>query len=176
MMAVPFFGDEEQMRDLLIKWLGDNGFIARRRLHIKSFEIDVAAIAPAVITKEGVRSARERYVYAFEAKIATSYKLTKDVVEQATIRLLAADYVYIVVPRKAEIWEDGETKKTIEPPAIVNKRASGVYSKSIGIIAMEPNGTVEVVRTARKSGLTIKELRDLVLKELSKEGRVRPLY
>ncbi len=169
------FENEEQMKELLIRWLRDNGFITRRGLYVKNFEIDVAALASARITREGIRLVRDRYVYAFETKVATTYKLIKEVVEQAIIRLLAVDYVYIVVPKIAEIWKDGTTKDIITPPINVKKIASGTYSKNIGIIAIEPNGTIEITRTARKSGLTIKELRNLVIRELRGEN-IRPLY
>ena len=172
---IPMFENEEQMKELLIRWLRDNGFITRRGLHVKSFEIDVAALASARITKEGIRRVGDRYVYAFETKIATTYKLTKEVVEQAIIRLLAVDYVYIVVPKVAEIWKDRTTKDIIMPLVNVKKIASGTYSRNIGIIAIDPNGTIEIIRTARKSGLTIKELRDLVIRELSKEENIKPL-
>jgi hypothetical protein len=176
MIAMPFFENEEQMKGLLIKWLRDNGFVSRRGLYVKSFEIDIAALAPARIIRDGMRRAKDRYVYAFETKIATSHKLVKDVVEQAIIRLLAVDYVYVVVPKKAETWKDSITRNIITPSIDVNKRASGTYSRNIGIIAIETDGTIEIVRTARKSGLTIKELRELVLRELSKEEGVKPLY
>ena len=60
-------------------------------------------------------------------------------------------------------------------PLMVKKIASGVYSKSIGIISLGTSGAIEIVREAKRSGLTIKELRDLVLKELTKEYRIKPL-
>ena len=96
------FKDEEQMRELLVRWLKDNGFITRKGLYVKSFEIDIAAIASAIITKGKVQQVKDNYVYAFETKIATTYKLIKEVVEQAIVRLLVADYVYVVVPKTAE--------------------------------------------------------------------------
>ena len=175
-MMPTMFENEEQMKELLIRWLRDNGFITKKGIHVKSFEIDVAATGSIRITREGIRRVRDRYVYAFETKIATTYKLAKEVVEQAIIRLLAVDYVYVVVPKIAEIWKDRTTRDIIMPPINVKKLASGTYSKNIGIIAIEPNGTIEITRTARKSGLTIKELRDLVIRELSKEENIKPLY
>lgn len=170
------FEDEKQIRELLMKWLKDNGFIARKGLYVKSFEIDIAALASAIIGRGKIKKVGDKLVYAFEAKIATTYMLARNVVEQAITRLLVADYVYIVVPKTAEIWKNGTTKEVIEPPQKIKRIASGVYSKNIGIIAVEPSRNIEVVRAAKKSGLTIKELRNLVVKELFKSKSIRPLY
>lgn len=162
------FEDEDKMRDILIKWLQDNNFSVKKSVYVKTFEIDVGALARAVITRGDIKSSRTTNVFAFEAKIATTPRLARDVVEQAIVRLLVADYVYIVVPSEAEVWKNETTKEKIRPGMLIRRFASGVYSKNIGIITIDPHGNVEVVREAKKSGLVINELKNIVIKELSK--------
>jgi len=162
-----YFQLEEDMRRQLDKWLTNNGFAVKEGVYVKRIELDVVAIGNLQLTKSGVKQVSDRLTYSFETKIATTYKLLRDVIEQAIVRLPLVDYVYIVVPKEAdEVWIDEKTKERIEPSAIAIKIASGTYSSKIGIIAMEPGKPVEVVREAQKSSLVIPELRDRIIQSV----------
>jgi hypothetical protein len=162
-----YFQLEEYMRKQLVEWLTNNGFAVKEGVRVGKIELDVAAIGSLKIVGSGVKQVSDRLTYSFETKIATTYKLLRDVIEQAIARLLLVDYVYIVVPKEAdEVWIDEKTKERIEPSAIAIKIASGTYSSKIGIIAMEPGKPVEVVREAQKSSLVIPELRDRIIQSV----------
>lgn len=162
-----YFQLEEDMRGQLVKWLTNNGFAVKEGVRVGKIELDVAAIGNLQLTKSGVKQVSDILTYSFETKIATTYKLLRDVIEQAIVRLPLVDYVYIVVPKEAdEVWIDEKTKERIEPSAIAIKIASGTYSSKIGIIAMEPGKPVEVVREAQKSSLVIPELRDRIIQSV----------
>lgn len=160
------FNDEDEMRDIIICWLKDNGLNAKKSIYVKTFEIDIAAVGRKKLGKGSFDPHKDSLTYAFEAKIATTKKLAKEVVEQAIIRLLAVDYVYIVVPRESEIWINSTKKGTTKPPEIIKRYISGSYSKKIGLISVTPSGEVNVVKVAQRSGLVINELRDLVINRL----------
>jgi len=162
-----YFQLEEDMRGQLVKWLTNNGFAVKEGVRVGKIELDVAAIGNLQLTKSGVKQVSDILTYSFETKIATTYKLLRDVIEQAIVRLTLVDYVYIVVPKEAdEVWIDEKTKERMEPSAIAIKIASGTYSSKIGIIAMEPGKPVEVVREAQKSNLVIPELRDRIIQSV----------
>ncbi len=167
MSTVRFFNDENELRDRLVEWLKANEInIIKTGVHTKTFEIDVVAYAPVIISNKGIKRTGKYYVHAFETKLATTFRLMRDVIEQAITRLLAADYVFVVIPKEAEIWKDGKTKERVVLPNLARKIASGVYSKGLGILAIDVSGDVIVVRSAKKSGLVIKNLRDNVIKSL----------
>lgn len=149
-----------------MKVLGSYGFKVAESVKIKTFEVDVVGRCRCRLTRTGVHQTPEEYVYAFEIKIATTRKLLRELVEQSIVRLLVADYVYLVVPEEAEIWIDGKTKQKIAPPDILKKMCTGVYSRNLGIISLTPTGRVEVAKPALRSGMTIKELRDYALKAI----------
>ncbi len=156
------------MRNILIRWLQNNGFLVKKSIYLKTIEIDIGALARVTITKNGVKATGTINVFAFEAKIATTSKLARDVVEQAITRLLVADYVYVVVPSEAEVWRDRKTKAKVYPGLLVRKLTTRVYSKNIGIIAIDSHGDIKVVKEAKKSGLVIDDLRNMVIKKLNK--------
>jgi hypothetical protein len=159
-----YFQLEEDMRRQLVKWLTNNGFAVKKGVHVKRIELDVVAIGKLQLTRSGIKQVSNILTYSFETKIATTYKLLRDVIEQAIVRLLLVDYVYIVVPKEAEVWRDEKTKEQIKPADHATKIASRIYSSKIGIIAMEPGKAVEIVREAQRSGLVIPELRDKVIR------------
>jgi len=163
-----FFEDEEEMKEMLMRWLRSGNFIVKRSIYIKTFEIDIGALAQATITRKGIISSGTANVFAFETKIATTPRLAKEVVEQAIVRLLVADYVYIAVPFETEVWMNEMTKEKIHVGESIRKIASGTYSRNIGIITIDPHRNIEVIREAKKSGLVISELRNMVIKELDK--------
>jgi len=160
------FADEDQMREILIKWLESLGFIVGKSVHIHKAELDVVAYGSKLLTESGIKNTKSSNLYVFEVKIASTRRLVKELVEQAITRLLIADYIYMVVPRSVEVWVDDKTKSVVKPYEIVVKAASGRYSRILGILSVDPSGTVEVVRQARRSGLTIPELREKVVKML----------
>ena len=164
------FNDEDEIRDIIMCWLRDNELNAKKSIYVKTFEIDIVAVGRKKLSKRSFEPHKGVLTYAFEAKIATTKKLAKEVVEQAIIRLLAVDYVYIVVPRESEIWINSTKKGTIKPPEIIRMYISGPYSKKIGLISVTPSGEINVVKVAQPSGLVINELRDFVINRL-KTGR-----
>lgn len=159
-----FFEDEEELRNLLIEWLEDSGLFTKKSFHVGRIEIDVVAKGNKRLTSEGFINSGENYLYSFETKIATSSMLVRDVVEQAITRLLITDYVYIVVPKEAEIWVSDVSKEKKYIPDLIIRRASGVYSRNIGIISMKPNGEIEIARIANRSSLVIPKLKNYVLR------------
>ena len=161
------FRDEDELRNRVMDWLRKRGFRVAKGIRLGSMELDIVALAPLRISKEGVvRDSREPYLYTFEAKIATARKLVLDLIEQAITRLLLSDYVLVVVPSKAEVWVNSKTKEVIEPPQIIGRYALRVYSKKIGILSVDLGGEVKIVRAPQKSGLTQEELKEKVLKHL----------
>jgi hypothetical protein len=146
--VIPVFADEEEMKVQLIKWVNSKGFLTARNIHIGGPELDVVVLGNILISKKEDKRINNELVYVFETKIATTRKLLKDVIEQAILRMLVADYVYIVVPNKAEVWVNEKHKEIREPPFDAKKIASGVYSSKIGIISMEPKGPIKMVRQA----------------------------
>ncbi|MFA4641539.1 hypothetical protein [Pyrococcus kukulkanii] len=160
------FNNENDMKNIIRGWLENSGLKVKEGIYVKTFEIDIAAIGKKELTKNGFKSGKNPHVYAFETKIATTSKLVRHVVEQAIIRLLAVDYVYIVVPKEAEVWVNDMQKELQKPPELVKRYASGPYSKKVGLISVTPNGEINIVREAQKSGLVINELRDIVIKKL----------
>lgn len=162
------FDDEDQMRKMFIEWLKKNNFFVKRSIRIDRLEMDIVACAPLKITSKGIVKNNADNLYVFEAKIATSYKLIREVIEQSITRLLFADYVAIVVPKQAIVWVNIKERKLINPALELKKNSFGVYSKKFGIISIDPTGTIEINRPPKKSGLTIPELRKLLLKKLRK--------
>jgi len=161
------FRDEDELRNRVMDWLRKRGFRVAKGIRLGSMELDIVALAPLRISKEGVvRDSRGPYLYTFEAKIATTRKLVLDLIEQAITRLLLSDYVLVVVPSKAEVWVNSKTKEVIEPPQIIGRYALRVYSKKIGILSVDLGGEVKIVRAPQKSGLTQEELKEKVLKHL----------
>lgn len=160
------FKDEEAMRDIIISWLEKNGLNAERSILIKTFEIDIGAIGKKKLCEDGFKSSNNLITYAFELKLATTHRLVKEVVEQAIVRLLVADYVYIVVPESAKVWVNNTEMKTMHPPELVKKYLFGPYSKKLGLISVTPSGRIEVIKTASKSGLVINELKSILLNKL----------
>ena len=159
------FRDEEELRNKVMDWLRKQGFRVAKGIHLGSMELDIVAVAPLRISKEGVvRDSGGQYLYTFEAKIATTLKLMLDLVEQAITRLLLSDYVLIVMPSKAEVWVNGKAKEAVEPPQIIKRYASRVYSRKIGILSVDLDGEVEIVRAPQKSGLTQEEFKEKVLR------------
>jgi len=57
-----------------------------------------------------------------------------------------------------------------EPPQIIMRYTYHVYSKKIGILSVDLDGKVKIVRTPQKSGLTQEELKEKVLRHLRKKG------
>jgi len=163
---------EDEIREHLIAWLKKQGFLCEKGIKIKTFEIDVAALGKIRITKEKIHRSEKEHVYAFECKVASTSKLVKDVIEQAITRLLVADYVYIVVPNRVEIWINGKNRTRIKPYQLIERYASGVYSKKIGIISIDTFGRINVYRNARKSGLKINELSDETVKILRRKRSI----
>ncbi len=161
------FRDEDELRDRVIEWLRKQGFMVAKGIRLGSMELDIVAVAPFRISRSGfVKDIKNYYLYTIEAKIATTPKLMIDLVEQAITRLLVSDYVLIAVPTKAEVWVDSKNKRTIEPPQIIRRYTSHTYSRKIGIVSVNPDEEVRIVRTPRKSGLTQKELKEKVLEHL----------
>ena len=160
------------MRNLLMEWLNRHGFSSSKGIKVYTFEMDVSAVGKAKITKKGILRTKTNNVFAFEFKIATTRKLVKEVVEQAILRLVAADYIYIVVPKEAEVWKDEKTKEVINPADLVLREASGTYSRKIGIMTVDPQGGLEIKREAARSGLVVKELRKLVLKKVKQPQKI----
>jgi hypothetical protein len=161
------FRDEDELRNRVMDWLKRQGFRVTKGVHLGSMELDIVAVAPLRISKEGVvRDSRGPYLYTFEAKITTTRKLVLDLIEQAITRLLLSDYVLVAVPSKAEVWVNSKTKEVIEPPQIIGRYALRVYSKKIGILSVDLGGEVKIVRAPQKSGLTQEELKEKVLKHL----------
>lgn len=159
------FRDEEELRNKVMDWLRKQGFRVAKGIRLGSMELDIVAVTPLRISKEGiVKDSREQYLYTFEAKIATTRELMLDLVEQAITRLLLSDYVLVVVPSKAEVWVNSKTKKAIEPPQIIKQYASHVYSRKIGILSVDLDGKVKIVRAPHKSGLTQEELKEKVFR------------
>jgi hypothetical protein len=169
---IPVFSNEEEMKDQLIKWLNSKGFLTARKIYIGGPELDVVALGNILITEKEDKRINNELVYIFETKIATTRKLLKEVIEQAILRMLVADYVYIVVPNKAEVWVDEKRKEIIKPPFDAKKIASGVYSRNIGIIAMEPKGPIEVVRQAQRTGLTLTNLKNDIIKKIRRPSKL----
>ena len=170
------YSDENAMKSQLVEWLGSAGFTVKRGVRIGRLELDVVAVGSLLITRNGVKRARENSVYVFEAKIATSRRLQRDLVEQAIVRLLMADYVYVVVPKRAEVWVDEKTRTLIEPPSILGRIMWGCYSTIVGILAMEPSKPVEVVREARRSSLVLQELKKQVVQRVVSAGFIDAQY
>jgi len=159
------FRDEEELRNRIIDWLRKQGFRVAKGIRLGGMELDIVAVAPLRISKEGVvKDSEEPYLYTFEAKIATTHRLVLDLVEQAITRLLLSDYVLVAVPSKAEVWVNSITKKAVEPPQIIKRYAFRAYSRKIGILSVDLDGEVKIVRAPRKSGLTQEELREKVLR------------
>jgi hypothetical protein len=169
---IPVFANEEEMKDQLIKWLNSKGFLTARRIYIGGPELDVVALGNILITKNEDKRINNELVYVFETKIATTRNLLKAVIEQAILRMLVADYVYIVVPDKAEVWVDEKRKEITEPPFGAKKIASGVYSSKIGIIAMESKGHIKVVRQAQRTGLALTNLKNDIIKNIRKPSKL----
>jgi hypothetical protein len=169
---IPVFANEEEMKDQLIKWLNSKGFLTARRIYIGGPELDVVALGNILITKNEDKRINNELVYVFETKIATTRNLLKAVIEQAILRMLVADYVYIVVPDKAEVWVDEKRKEITEPPFGAKKIASGIYSSKIGIIAMESKGHIEVVRQAQRTGLALTNLKNDIIKNIRRPSKL----
>jgi hypothetical protein len=169
---IPVFANEEEMKDQLIKWLNSKGFLTARRIYIGGPELDVVALGNILITKNEDKRINNELVYVFETKIATTRNLLKAVIEQAILRMLVADYVYIVVPDKAEVWVDEKRKEITEPPFGAKKIASGVYSSKIGIMAMESKGHIKVVRQAQRTGLALTNLKNDIIKNIRKPSKL----
>ena len=170
-----FFKDENDMKELFLEWLRKEGFITRRGIRIHNIEMDIVGLSKCKITREGVIKDPNEYVFSFEVKVATSFQLKKYVIEQAIVRLVFADFVYMVTPKEAEIWVDEKRKKTIHPAMDVLKMANGAYSKKIGVIALGPDGSIRIIREAGKSGITIGILREMLKSELYKQNQTRGL-
>ena len=164
------FRDEDELRDRVIEWLRKRGFIVAKGIRLGSMELDVVATAPLKISRGGFVKDIKNYLYTIEAKIATTPKLMINLVEQAITRLLISDYVLIAVPAKAEIWVDSKNRRTIDPPQIIRRYASHTYSRKIGIVGVDPDEGIKIVRTPQKSGLTQKELKEKILEHLSSYG------
>jgi hypothetical protein len=162
------YRSEEQMVEQLVAWLRGMGLIVQRSVHVRRLELDVVALGCIDIVSAKPAKNCTDMLYVFEAKLAASHMLARDVVEQAITRLFIADYVYIAVPKTANVWINDKEQKVVEVPRIIEKLAQGSYSKKIGIIAMEPNNGVEIVREAIRSALVVDELKKEVLKELKK--------
>jgi Holliday junction resolvase len=160
------YADENEMKNELVKWLEEKGFIVGKGIHIGKLELDIIAVGNLLITKSGIKQAENNLVYIFETKIATTHKLMRNVVEQAILRLLMADYVYIVIPKKAEVWENEKTRKIIEPPKEIQKFVQGYYSINIGILTMELGNLVEVIRPAQRSELAFQELKNKIIQKV----------
>jgi len=162
------FLNEDQMRDILIQWLKAHGLKTKKSVYVKTFEIDIAAMGEKEINKAGnFVSYENSFVYAFETKIATTNRLMKDVFEQALLRLIAVDYVYIVVPEKYEIWTNGKKKEIFKPAEKLQRWLWGPYSGKLGLITITSKEEVQVVKKATKSGLTIQELRNIVVNQIT---------
>jgi len=167
-MVNQMFSNEDQMRNLIIQWLKTHGLETRKSVYVETFEIDIAAMGKKEINKDGTFvSHKNSLVYAFETKIATTNRLMKEVFEQALLRLIAADYVYIVVPKECERWANEKKKEIFKPAEKLQRWLWGPYSKKLGLITVTSRGDVQVVRKATKSGLTIRELRNIVIKQMT---------
>ena len=165
------FRDEDELRNRVIEWLRKQGFMVAKGIRLGSMELDIVAVAPFRISRSGfVKDIKNYYLYTIEAKIATTPKLMINLVEQAITRLLISDYVLIAVPAKAEIWVDSKNRRTIDPPQIIRRYASHTYSRKIGIVGVDPDEGIKIVRTPQKSGLTQKELKEKILEHLSSYG------
>ena len=161
------FRDEDELRNRVIEWLTKQGFMVAKSIRLGSMELDVVAVASLMISRDGfIKDLNNCYLYTIEVKIATTFNLMFDLVEQAITRLLLSDYVLIAVPSEAEVWVNSKSQKTIKPPQIIGKYASHTYSRKIGIISVDPDEGVKIVRIPQKSGLTQNELKERVLRRL----------
>ncbi len=160
------FRDEDELKKRVIEWLSNMGFRVEKSISLGSMELDIVAVSNLRATRRGFIKDRKTYLYAIEAKIATSRRLMLDLVEQAVTRLLVADYVLIAVPSKAEVWINSREKRPIEPPHEVRKIASRTYSRKIGIVSVDPEEGVTIVRPPYKSGLTQYELKEKIIKKI----------
>lgn len=170
------FKTEDDIRKVLINWLRQNSFIADKGLKIHVFEIDTAAVGKKQIIKTGFKDVSDILVYSFEVKFASTPKLVRDVIEQAIVRLLFSDFVYIVTPHELEVWLDEKSKKKVNPFIQVKSKACGYYSRKIGIMSITPEGKVFIHRTASKSTLKIDELRRVVINKLYQRKKIMSLF
>lgn len=72
-----------------------------------------------------------------------------------------------MIPCTANIWVNDKEKKERNIAEEVKKRANGTYSKSLGIICIDNEGEINVVRKPKSSTIVINELRQKIIKEMS---------
>jgi len=155
---------EEELRAHLIKFLRSKGLIYNESYRLGKIEIDLVALGKYDIWNN--KSSNENIVYTFEMKLASTPSLIKDVIEQAVTRLLVANYSVIVIPCTVNIWVNDKEKKEMNIAEEVKKRANGTYSKSLGIICIDNEGEINVVREPKSSTIVINELRQKIIKEM----------
>ena len=136
----------------------------RRSYKFNRVEIDLVGTGKYDIRED--RAADRDLLYAFEAKIATTQRLVRDVLEQAVTRLLFADYSIVVVPCVSEVWVSDKEKRNMDVAQELKRRARGVYSQYLGIICVD-GGTVKIVRRPTRSTIIIPEIRDRIIRELN---------
>ncbi|MFP3203665.1 MAG: hypothetical protein RXR43_16095 [Sulfolobus sp.] len=156
---------EEELRAHLIKFLRSKGLIYNESYRLGRIEIDLVALGKYDIWND--KSSNENIIYAFEMKLATTPSRIKDVIEQAVTRLLMANYSVIVIPCIANnIWVNDKEKKERNIAEEVKKRANGTYSRSLGIICIDNEGEINVVRKPKSSTIVINELRQKIIREM----------
>ncbi|QXJ30333.1 glycosyltransferase family protein [Saccharolobus shibatae] len=155
---------EDDLLEALSKFLTSKKMRTRKSYRLNKIEIDVIASGKYDIVND--KNTNYDILYAFEAKLASTPKLVRDVIEQAVTRLLFVDYSIMVVPCVAEVWINDKEKKEINLAQVLEKRAKGWYSRYLGIICVNKDG-VNLVRKPKKSTIVISEIRDKILKELS---------
>jgi hypothetical protein len=168
-----YFENEDELKSVLINWLEDKDFKTHKGVKIGNMEIDIVALAELIIEDSGeFKRTNDTMIYVFESKIATSYELMRDVIEQAVTRLLLADYVIIAVPSRAGVWISNHEKEEKFLPQEICKKANGVYSRKIGVVSVDPlKRDVIFVRVPKKSGLITRCLKDELLKRIEKPSQ-----
>ena len=163
------FSDENELVKILENILLNMGFNLKEKVNFGSLEIDLIGLSNL---KPDLKSRNKTaFLYAFEAKIATTNSLRINLIEQSITRLLFADYVYMVVPERASVWVNEFEKREINIPNLLIKLSNGTYSSKIGIIAIKNNSNdnLKIYRVAKKSGITQKPLKDLTLRLFKKD-------